>query len=87
MSRPWLFDGRRHVYRDSRPRVRVCTVWTMEREADGHLIAAAPELLSALDILVELSTGLVAGDVDPFDRHVDEAIELARQAIAKARGE
>lgn len=44
-----------------------------EAEANAHLIAAAPELLEALEYLV----GLGGGD----------CLDMARAAIAKARGQ
>ncbi len=47
-------------------------------EANAYLIAAAPELLKALEILLACSM-----PVDMIDR---TAIELAKSAIAKARG-
>ena len=52
-----------------------------EREANAHLIAAAPDLLAALieceDLLAELATG---GAENP-------ELEIVRAAIAKATGQ
>lgn len=49
-------------------------------EADAHLIAAAPDLLEALERLVS-----AARDVD--HGYMDQAIDNAESAIAKARGQ
>ena len=47
-----------------------------EMEANAHLVAAAPELLYALESIVEMNPELPMG-----------MIEAADDAIAKARGE
>ena len=54
-----------------------------EAEANAHLIAAAPELLEALQTL-NLVIGLtpIAGNKDALQ----EACDIARAAIAKAEG-
>ena len=63
------------------------TIWFTRREqeldANAHLIAAAPQLLEALEKLVEeykMATGLLNYD------DIEE-ISLAKQAIKKAYGE
>lgn len=48
------------------------------RRADGRLIAAAPDLLEALDSIVK---------ADDAQELTSELIERARAAIAKARGQ
>lgn len=48
-------------------------------EADAHLIAAAPELYEALERLLKIQT------LEPL--HVCHPINIARKALAKARGE
>jgi len=53
-----------------------------ECEANARLISAAPELLEALEICLGHMTGGMDGnwaDCDP--------VEVARQAVAKAKGE
>lgn len=55
-----------------------------QAEANGRLIAAAPELLEALDILLaNLRSDLQCEGHDPND---DARVELAAAAIAKATG-
>ena len=51
--------------------------------ADARLIAAAPDLLEALEELVDLFGGLVSGEYPPDGF----TTQPARDAIAKARGE
>jgi hypothetical protein len=55
-------------------------------EADAHLIAAAPELVTALERIVAL---IDMCDADAWDCRVvcRETLADAREAIAKARGE
>jgi hypothetical protein len=36
-----------------------------QRQANGHLIAAAPELLEALEEAIDLVNGILSGDYDP----------------------
>ena len=55
---------------------------TLEREA--HLVAAAPDLLAALEAVTACLRGFhAADDFGPLD---DEAINAALDAIAKAQG-
>lgn len=54
-----------------------------EMEANAHLIASAPDLYKALDACLGLLTGNMDGDL-PEDCN---RAEMARQALAKARGE
>lgn len=62
-----------------------------QREADKRLIAAAPDLLHALDTIGGLSSALRAGGPDPMDLQglsdaLSEAVDIAHAAIAKATG-
>ena len=52
-----------------------------EQEANAHLIAAAPDLLEALRLLLEASDGL-----NGESEWLDERLNAARAAIAKAEG-
>jgi hypothetical protein len=55
---------------------------TLDREA--HLVAAAPDLLAALEAVTACLRGFhAADDFGPLD---DEAIEAAFEAITKAKG-
>jgi hypothetical protein len=54
-------------------------------DADAHLIAAAPDLLAALEAVTACLRGFHASDdFGPLD---DEAVDAALEAIAKAKGE
>lgn len=57
-------------------------------ECDARLIAAAPDLLEALKLLLENHTQLVNfGDCGNWDVEGEPAVIAARAAIARARGE
>lgn len=85
---PWAIDGLSlvHVADASRggQRVTVADV-RHNREANAHLIAAAPELYEALGAFVS------AANLSVFDKGADAALanafDLAERALAKARGE
>ena len=53
-----------------------------ERQADRHLISAAPDLLEAL---IKLVDSFVATDEEGLIEHAEQ-MQLARAAIAKATG-
>lgn len=52
----------------------------------AHLIAAAPDLLAACETMAEAQRRADAGERDGFGCYVD-ALDKARAAIAKAKGE
>lgn len=54
--------------------------------ADRMLVAAAPDLLAACETLVEAQRRADAGEHGGFGFYVD-AVDIARAAIAKAKGE
>ena len=56
-------------------------VRSQNEEADAHLIAAAPDMLEALEALYAASTDVRTTTVD-----LGSAEEAARAAIAKAKG-
>lgn len=64
----------------------ICTIddpeISSEQLANARLIAAAPDLLEALERIV----GLGAGDPARFQDEIEDADRQAREAIAKARG-
>ena len=57
------------------------------RDANAHLIAAAPDLYAALETLSALNddSGPFGGEI--YQDRVDRAWSAARAALAKARGE
>jgi len=54
-----------------------------EQEANAQLIAAAPDLLAALEQIVDLNLGCASLEEK---READAIFESAREAIAKAKG-
>lgn len=56
--------------------------------ADARLIAAAPDLLEALNGMLEAYESLVnCGDCGYWDVEKDKEVIVARAAISKAKGE
>lgn len=86
---PYSFEGNKIVCADNYNVATVNSHATSEGRATGALLAAAPDLLEALDVLVTALS-------DPSCRRRGERcvsgvlfdqFESARRAIAKARGE
>ena len=75
------------------PNYDVCTLVfvgaPIRKEADANLIAAAPELLKALENIRDtIESCFVAGGWVSLDvEEMQDIAEMARAAIAKARGE
>ena len=63
----------------------LATVRGDNAQADAHLIAAAPELLEALENALNVLAGIAAGDLKTIGRN-SPAIKQARAAIAKTKG-
>lgn len=64
----------------------ICTMWPTDcMEANARLIAAAPELLSVLQVLVACEGS--AWNPDRYAVERREALRRARAAIAAATGE
>jgi hypothetical protein len=62
--------------------------YSQESEANARLIAAAPDLLAALEGLVEVAkAALEEVNRDGAEWHVAAELAEARAAIAKARGQ
>lgn len=68
----------------------ICTIWTVSLHADNfddegranaNLIAAAPELLEALECIVSSQKGTRPAGVKPL------ILDIAEKAIRKAKGE
>lgn len=58
-----------------------------EHDANAHLIAAAPDLLSALKALLDADHEQRCGCDDSFRCGLHDAVDAAYAAVAKAEGE
>ena len=67
--------------------IETAVAFTRNNEADARLIAAAPDLLAALRYVYEYYAPMTIFDDETGDTGHDEAMEIVRAAIAKARGE
>lgn len=85
---PWVMESLVDGYDIHAPEAGCCVATTSDpemiwgavtRKGDAHLIAAAPELLGALENLLKVHEG-----EGGTQRH---AGDMARAAIAKAKGE
>lgn len=84
---PWHVYKGRGLYVDSSTAGLVCKVAenrSAEKEANAHLIAAAPELLAALEHMVAVSNW--ATTIQSEEQY-DAMIASAEAAIRKAKGE
>lgn len=78
---PWTVGGDNVVY-DEKHRDPICdTSFRCDEvsSANSKLIAAAPDLLEALEEIMS--------SYDPYEPICEENAQLARKAIARARGE
>ena len=83
---PWLADGA-SVYEERDDFSVICNFWSSslpEWEANARLIAAAPDLLEALEQLVIEYDDVELADAEPSS--LTAAFNAARAAIAKAKG-
>jgi len=85
---PWTAakgkNGQWHVYCASGERVCSVAQWSADVEAaDARLIAAAPDMLEALRMLIAWEDD--AHDTSPTSQY-NAAVQAARAAIAKATG-
>ena len=76
---PWHFAGGGIITNDQHDEIILGHLF--DDSPDGNLVAAAPELLEALE---HLSNELCEGE---FVKHSSDAIRKIKSAIAKARGE
>ena len=84
---PWLADGA-SVYEERDDFSVICNFWSSslpEWEANARLIAAAPDLLEALEQLVIEYDDVELANAEPSS--LTAAFNAARAAIAKAKGE
>lgn len=95
-SGPWFVNGPWNIQADTHTEIPVITAHITplrngslhEREANARLIAAAPELLSALtDIERKLTRSGFGLRVDGLHDDADGTLKILRAAIAKATGE
>ena len=89
---PWHAGGLT-VYGGSGARLTVAdttccgSMTRAEDEANAQLIAAAPDLLAALDLLTQLATSQLNQSATDFGLVNCDALAAARAAITKAKGE
>jgi len=84
---PWEYDGGAQIVEVARPHMRICFLPSdhadyASSEHNGRLIAAAPDLLRALQ---NISAGLNS-EFDSTPRILAAEVKAARAAIAKATG-
>lgn len=98
---PWKIGGscNRHIVAPGGMEIASCRPYYIRRPAydeavaNARLIAAAPELLEALEATLKITCGACAGDGGKFNYITPDGFDaclLARQAkaaIAKAKGE
>ena len=77
---PWVIDNDNVIYQEGTSEPIASAAPTADEEANAWLIAAAPELLAALEFCAD-ALNTEAGGL--YKAH----IEQARAAIAKAKGE
>ena len=75
------------MYRKARDERDAMRARIEEMEDNAHLIAAAPDLLEALDGMLQVYGGKYDGEMLPKSSSELELIDMARAAIAKATGE
>lgn len=81
-----------HVKPTPRNLSEVCIVTTGSfsdevEEANAHLIAAAPDLLEALEGLESYAPTIIGESPSTFDKGLHSAIVKAKAAMKKAKGE
>jgi hypothetical protein len=82
---PWFYDEESFVCSDG-PDIASVTKAASEWEANARLIAAAPDLLAALQEITKYNT-IYASDDSAYSRAFRaRAFRAARAAIAKATG-
>ncbi|MBU6190660.1 MAG: hypothetical protein KGR68_15195 [Betaproteobacteria bacterium] len=97
---PWVLENRGYKFIVSKPgdgyitrdvcRMDASTMSAFAQEANARLIAAAPELLEALRVFVSAAYP-VTTEINPrghawSEAYLDQALDNARAAIAKAEG-
>lgn len=86
---PWFVDGVRFVRQEPAPRHVICRLPTTRNEGDARLIAAAPDLLEALqDLTLNVNEAMSTGGwvPTPLQSSFWAAMSDSLAAIAKATG-
>lgn len=81
---PWITytDGNKRFIAPEHGKTNHAEVWGYEAEGDAVLMATAPELLEALEAILDYEDDLpVEGSFG------DEVYQKAKKALAKAKGE
>ena len=81
----WFLNGQRLTEEEHKRRTTVPTMDDALAAGDPRLIAAAPELLEALEFLVAAASG--EGPPVPERELLQDCVDKARTALAKAKGE
>lgn len=79
-------DGQQVAQTEASPGVGMRIHWDMEqRRANGHLIAASPDLLAALENLLDRYVSVVVVNLN-WNPSTEQEVIDAERAIAKAKG-
>jgi hypothetical protein len=77
---PWaIYEWDNKVHIEATGRNLIATIARKEQDANAHLIAAAPDMLDALDDVLAIGPGKIMPDAETYAK--------CQAAIAKARGQ